>query len=157
MTVPRRCALGIGQPAGGDDAVGILVARWLRGRVAASDVSVREITEPLQLVEALVGVEKAAVVDAVVGPQAPGRVMRLGFDEFEHHRITPLSSHGVDVGTAVLLAKRLNADIAEDICFIGVTIQPPMLPRYGVSSVVAAAVPRAAALVCEVLGAQLVR
>jgi len=148
-----RRVLGIGQPAGGDDAVGILVARWLQDRVATDDVSIQEVSDPLQLIEGLAGIDQAVLVDAVVAEDEPGRIMQLQWDEIENHRTSSLSSHGIGVGTVVLLARRLNSPLPRDISVVGIVIKPPAVPTYEISEAVAAAIPKAGALVREILDA----
>ena len=65
-----------------------------------------------------------------MGEQESGRVFQLRLEELGGHGALTLSSHGISVGTVVPLAKRFNAEIANEISIVGVAIEP----RTGVLS-----------------------
>lgn len=98
----KTVIIGIGNPLLGDDGVGIRVVRELEGSLAGrSDVALRELyCGGLRLVEAMVGYDRAVVVDALVtGRYPPGTVVRLTVAESFSSR-NASSSHDADFRTA---------------------------------------------------------
>lgn len=76
----RALVVGVGNPARGDDSVGLVVAREVRDRLpAGSGVDVEELwAGGLRLAEALAGYDAAVVVDAMeTGRVPPGHVAKL--------------------------------------------------------------------------------
>ena len=148
----RAIIVGIGQPAAGDDGVGLVVARAL----AARGAEVRESADASVLLDLLLDRLDAApgaptrpvvVVDAVVGGGAPGTVLRLSPDALAAGP-APLSSHGLGVAEAIELARTLHGDAAAArLAIVGVAIDRPTGTGEGLSPAVAAAVEPAAALV----------
>ena len=97
--------IGVGNAWRGDDAAGLMVARRLRGTVAAREQE----GDGAGLLEAWAGARHVVVVDAAAGDAAPGSVRR--FDA----RAAPLparflrsSTHAFGVADAVELARALD-------------------------------------------------
>ena len=105
----RRLVLGVGNPDRGDDGVGRLVARLLRGRVPM-DVRVEEAAgDAAGVIEKLQGVDWAILVDAAVSGAPVGTVHRvdcIAGDALPSSGGT--SSHGLGVAEAVALARALG-------------------------------------------------
>lgn len=77
MTGDRQpLVVGLGSPDGGDDAVGILVAREVAA-LGPPGVQVVEHEDPTDLVELWAGRRLAVVVDAVRSGGRPGALVRL--------------------------------------------------------------------------------
>ncbi len=77
----RTIVIGLGNPVRSDDGVGLAVARTLQERLPdRSNVDVVELwAGGLRLVEAMVGYDRAVVVDAMATGQAPpGTLRHLG-------------------------------------------------------------------------------
>lgn len=147
MTAGRTLVVGIGQPFGGDDAVGLAVAEKLR----TMGIPACTVPDGAALATALAGAERAVIIDAVAGGGPAGTVLHLSGDELcERAGAAPVSSHGLSVPDAVALARALGG--AAETHLIGVAIEP----REGVSTTlgpeVAAAVEIAAARVRALLG-----
>ena len=84
--------IGIGNPARGDDAAGLAVARRIRD-AAPGDVTVAELAgDQLALLDAWTGAREVYVIDAVCSGGTPGTVYR--FDAAE-----PLTAHFWHRGT----------------------------------------------------------
>lgn len=105
--------IGIGNPYRRDDGVGPAVLELLRAGGPTGALLAESDGEPAALIELWDGAPLALVVDAVHTPAdsrhagQPGRVHRLGV----HHpayRAGAASSHGVDLGEAVDLARVLG-------------------------------------------------
>ena len=134
--------VGIGQHAAGDDGVGLVVARAL----AARGIETRESADASVLLPLLEAGRRVVVVDAVTGGGAPGTVSRLDAGALASGP-APLSSHGIGVAEALALAHTLyGAACVARVEIVGVAIERPAGPVFGLSPAVAAAVEPAAAL-----------
>ena len=105
----RRLVIGIGNAYRGDDAVGLAVAKRVRGAVPEDVVVLECEQEPTRLVDAWDGADVAVVVDACAGDEAPGTVHR--FDAGEGPlpaRVFRSSTHAFGVGDAVELSRALG-------------------------------------------------
>jgi hydrogenase maturation protease len=105
----RRLVVGVGTPERGDDGVGRLVARLLRGRLPA-DVRVEEqLGGAAELIELLQAADYAILIDAMVSGAPAGTICRLdcGAGEVVPER-SGASSHGFGVAQAIALAAALS-------------------------------------------------
>jgi hydrogenase maturation protease len=85
--------IGIGNPARGDDAAGLLVARQIRAAASPGEVTVTELAgDQLALLDAWTGAREVYLIDAVCSGGTPGTVYR--FDAAE-----PLTAHFWHRGT----------------------------------------------------------
>jgi len=148
--------IGIGQPAAGDDSAGIAVVRALRdGYRLPSGIELHETTDSGRLIDLLDGIRRAIVVDALVSDERPGTIRCLAPEQLARYARAPFSSHGMSVAEAIGLARMLAADgVGIDIRIVGVTIGPPAGYSCTLSSSVAAALPRAASLILELLAGE---
>jgi hydrogenase maturation protease len=138
--------IGLGQPAAGDDGVGLEVVAYLGRRGVPAGVELTTLREPSELipllltgpapvvlvdavlVDAVVG--DAVLVDTVVGDAAlgdpPGRVLDLTVEALARRAPRPVSSHGLDLGGAVELARALGCgEVSGRIQVVGVSITRP--------------------------------
>ena len=144
--------IGIGQPAAGDDGVGIAVLRHLRGGGGRDGAELVEAAEPSALIPWLQGADPIVLVDAVLGGGEPGDVLRLTPESLAGSGVQPLSTHGMGVAQAVDLARTLEPDrVAHQIWIVGVCIERPRRFSHALSTAVGRAVPRAAAEVVTLL------
>jgi hydrogenase maturation protease len=144
---PGTLVVGIGQPLGGDDAVGLAVAERLR----TDGIRAHAVGDGAALVDLLAGAARAVIIDAVVGAGPPGTVVHLRGEELEGQAAgaTPVSSHGLSVAAAVATARALGG--AAEAHLVGVAIDPPRDAATSLSREVAAAVEVAALRVREIL------
>jgi hydrogenase maturation protease len=105
----RTVVVGIGNPYRRDDGVGPAVVALLRDR-RLSGVELAESDGELgSLIELWMGASLAVVVDAVrTRPCRPGRIHRIAAHHPAMAGATAASSHGVDLGEAVRLARALD-------------------------------------------------
>lgn len=144
----RALVIGLGQPLGGDDAVGLGVAERLR----SSGIPALAVSDTGALVDLLAGTDRAVIIDAVVGAGPAGTVVHLQDDELiAHAGAMPVSSHGLSVASAVAIARALGG--AAEAHLVGISINPPSRLSSSLSNDVAAAVDSAAARVREILEA----
>lgn len=145
--------LGIGAPAAGDDAVGLLVLEQLRREAWPEGTELHAITEPAQIVSLLPGADAVILVDAVLGAP-PGVVMRVDARALARERILPWSTHGLGVVQALELARRLGSGyLPGHLELVGVGIERAEPGSSSLSPAVQAAIPRAVAHVREAVRA----
>jgi len=143
--------IGVGQPAAGDDGVGIAVIVRLRAERNLEDVVYETITEASALVERLqVGVP-VLIVDALVGGGSPGDVIVLDAEQLTGDA-RPLSTHGISVGEAIALARTLAPDsVAAIVRVVGIVVERPKVGETALSPEIARAVSKACAVVHDLL------
>ena len=101
--------IGIGNEYRGDDAVGLIVARRLKGRLADSVKILEQTGDGAALMDAWRGAETVIVIDAVASGAAPGAVHR--FDA--NTRPIPknafrCSTHAFGVAEAIELSRAMG-------------------------------------------------
>lgn len=105
----RRLVVGVGNADRGDDAVGQLVARLLRGRVPADVELLEHDGEATSLLERLATVDTAYLIDAAVSGAAPGAVRRFDCSQTPLPRdALSMSTHGFGPVEAIELARALG-------------------------------------------------
>lgn len=135
--------IGLGQPLGGDDGVGIAVARAVRD--ASPGLEVHELTGAEHLVDLLDGTP-TLLVDALIGAGPPGTLIAL--PPAALGRVRAFSTHGIGVAEALALAEALSGpEVLDGLVVLGIGIDPPTAVAVGLSPAVAAAVPPAVARV----------
>lgn len=145
--------VGIGQAVAGDDGVGLAVLDELRRRSVPAGTRLVRLADPVELVSLLESRDPVVLVDAVLATP-PGEVVELGPEELSSQAPQPASSHGMGTARAIELARALSPDgAASSVRVVAVTIRVPDRYRAGLSPEVAAAVPRAADRVLQLLGA----
>jgi hydrogenase maturation protease len=148
---PRVRVIALGQPCAGDDGFGPAVLEHLRELAAPDRLELIHVTDATALVPLLATDAPVLLVDAVLG-DPPGRILEIAPDELAGAGFQPVSSHGLDVAAAIRLARVLHRqEISPRIRIVGVTIARPLREHDGLSSVVAAAVPRAAERILALL------
>ncbi len=105
----RMVVIGVGNPYRHDDGVGpAVVNRLAQGGAYGARLAVSE-GEATELIELWDGARLAIVVDAVrAEPAHPGRVHRLVVPRPGGELLRAASSHGMDLGHAVELARVLR-------------------------------------------------
>jgi hydrogenase maturation protease len=112
--------VGVGNELRGDDAVGLAVARRLRGRLPDVVELVECEQEPSRLLDAWAGADVAFVVDAAGSGGEPGTIFRFDASaEPVPARVFRSSTHAFGVGEAVELARALGR-LPERIVVYGV-------------------------------------
>ncbi len=140
--------IGIGNPDCGDDAVGRLVARALRGRLPQG-VRIEEADGvATSLLAQLDRVEAAYLIDACVSGAAPGALHR--FDT--SHAPLPaarfgVSTHGMGLADALELARALGT--LPSLCVVYAVEGSRFAPGAPLSPAVAQALPLVAERLCR--------
>jgi hydrogenase maturation protease len=104
-----RIVIGVGNPYRSDDGVGPEVVNLLRDKDIPDVTLEQSLGETAELIELWDRVPVAILVDAVRAvPAHPGRVHHLVVPDVHTERIRAASSHGIDLGEAVELARVLD-------------------------------------------------
>lgn len=118
----RTLVLGLGNPVLTDDSVGLRVIEELRPLLAdRPDVEVDEdYWGGLQLMERLVGYDRAIIVDAICTGAPPGTIHRLPVDAIPTQHSA--SGHDANLATALALGRQAGAHLpaTEDILLVGI-------------------------------------
>jgi hydrogenase maturation protease len=141
----KKVILGVGNLILGDDGVGIHVSRQVKEQINDPDITIDEaITGGMNLLDLLVGYDKAIIIDAVKSEKAEkGEVKRIPLDDFNTmHSCNP---HDVSLIEAINMAKKLGETrIPTEIIIIGIMMkQIPCEFGENLSKDIAAAVPKA--------------
>jgi hydrogenase maturation protease len=148
---PRALVVGLGQPAAGDDGVGIAVVVRLRAEGVLEGVAYETAAEASALVERLQTGVPVIIVDALVGSGKPGDVVVLDAERLAGD-VRPLSTHGISVAQAIVLARALApAAVSPMIRVVGIVIATAEVGDAALSPRIAAAVPKACAKVHELI------
>ena len=118
----RAIVIGVGNPLLGDDGVGIRVARQLAQRLEARPgVAVTELyAGGLRLMEAMVGFDRALVVDAMVtGACPPGSVRCFAPEKLGATR-NLRCAHDTSLPAALAMGRMLGLSLPEEIQVWGV-------------------------------------
>jgi hydrogenase maturation protease len=139
----KTIVLGVGNLILGDDGVGIHVTREVKKQINDLDITIDEaITGGMNLLDLLVGYDKAIIIDAVKSETAEtGEVKRIPLSDFNTmHSCNP---HDVSLVEAIKMAKRLGETrIPTEIIIIGIMMkQIPCEFGENLSKDIAAAVP----------------
>ena len=135
--------------------MGIAVARKLRQYELPDSVEILEVFDPLQLIELLGELDRAILIDAVVGNAEPGRILSLNPNDLPTMGISPVSSHTLDLTQVLALAQLFaTPTVATEIQLIGIAIEPPERHVIGLSPSIRAAVPKATAVILKMLAEQ---
>lgn len=148
----RARVIGLGQSVAGDDGFGVAVLRALRDRGVPDGVEVHHLKDPSALAALLDASVPVVIVDAVLG-SSPGELLVLRPDDLATRAPLRVSSHGLGISEALGVARVLGGDAGLPVVHIvAVTITRPVGYREELSAEVAAAVPRAADRVLQLLG-----
>jgi len=141
----RTIVLGVGNQILGNDGVGVHVANIVKKQVNDPNITIDEaITGGMNLLDLLIGYDKAVIIDAVKSEDGEhGEVRRIPISDFNTmHSCNP---HDVSLIEAIEMAKKMGEEkIPKEIVIIGVMLKE--IPcEFGeiLSDEIAAAVPEA--------------
>jgi hydrogenase maturation protease len=143
-TMVRTIVVGIGNPILGDDAVGIHVARELVPFRKELDIDIEEAyTGGLNLLEMIVGYDRAVLVDSICQPEKRiGKVMVLDPAKIPSAHST--NPHDVSFPEALEMAKRIEGyKIPDEIKLVAINIERCVDFTTDLSEDVKKAIPKA--------------
>jgi len=132
----KTLVLALGNDLLGDDGVGLLAARRVRGALeeaaaggsengGSECVDIVESGEAgLALLEMMEGYRNAILLDAIVtGAHPPGTIIEFGVEDFA--RVLAPSPHYAGLPEVLALARRLDVDFPEDIRVLAMEVENP--------------------------------
>ena len=150
----KTLVVGLGNPILGDDGVGWRVAEKVKNQISRSaevDVDCLSLGG-ISLMEHLIGYERAILVDAFASDSEPGliRVSELAaIPDYSAFHIA--SAHDTSLQNALKLGRGIGAVLPEEIIVVGIATSHVYDFSEELSSPVAAAVPRASAIVADLV------
>jgi hydrogenase maturation protease len=139
----KTVVLGIGNPFMGDDSVGIKVAEAFAG---VADTKILTTTD-FNIIDAVLGYDRAVIVDSVKAGYEPGTIIELGMDQiFSSYKFS--GSHNLSLATSMKIGYDLFGDeMPKDIKIIGIEVEDTESFGKGCTPKVEAAIAPAIALV----------
>jgi hydrogenase maturation protease len=125
MKVPKQIiVLGIGNPCRGDDAAGCAVVERLRARLPKASAELRQAgLGGLALMEAMVGYQRAFLVDAFTTGARPGTVFEFDCGTLAEHLAetrNTASGHDGTLGEALRAGQALGLQLPREIRLWGI-------------------------------------
>jgi len=144
----KTIVLGVGNLILGDDGVGIHVVNEIKKQIKNPDITIDEaITGGMNLLDLLLGYEKAIIVDAVKSDNSEnGTVKRIPLSDF--NTIHSCNPHDISLIEAIEMAKKMGEKkIPKEIIIIGVMMkQIPCEFGEELSKKIQTAIPKAVEL-----------
>lgn len=152
--LPKTLVVGLGNPLLGDDGIGWIVAEQISKEIYHPNIEIQFLARGgLYLMERMIGYERVILIDAFSSPEAKtGEIRHFPLDSLPH--ITThytVSSHDTSLPLALDLGRSLGFELPEDIQVVAIASQVHFDVQTGLTSPVAAAVPRACEMVLELL------
>ena len=157
MSLPSRFThrkpltiIGLGNEILTDDGVGIRVVRELKNRLELEEATFEELSVGgLQLLDHIVGTEECIIIDAMAtGAQPPGTLFRF-VQTPDAEPIMVTSSHQIDLGQVLGLAKLFGAALPRKLTVYGIEAQDVTTFHDGCTSQVSAAIPKLVDIICK--------
>jgi len=149
---PSTIVIGLGNDLLSDDGVGLYVARRLRAILDPEQYDVIELAVGgMGLVDHLLGYRRAVVVDACrTGRRAPGTLTRHRPADFANSPRLG-SYHTMDFATALELARRMGAELPDEIAVFAIEVEDVETIRERCTPQVEAAIEMAATGIARAL------
>ena len=148
----RTALVGFGNPLGGDDAIGPLVARGLHealGRPQNCDL-LELCTSDFGVMERLIGYQRAVIIDALVDEAAEvGAVKPV---QVSAHACAPsIGLHTAGFEAALALARMLGLEVPPQVAVYGIVIREPLNFGQSLSAALEARLPEIVAEIAALL------
>ena len=144
----RTLVLGLGNEYAGDDAVGVLTVRALRGALAGDADVVESAASGLALLEVFAGYDRALIVDSIRTGRSPaGTILEPGLAELGR-AIAP-SLHQAGIPELAAVARRLGMGFPDRTRVLAVEVAGPLMFGAPLNEPVAAAIAPLARRVLE--------
>lgn len=135
----RTVVLGLGNEYAGDDAVGVLAARALRGELAGTVDVAESAASGLALLEEFAGYDRAIVIDAIsTGRHPAGSILEFALTELGP--VAAPSLHQAGLPELAAVAGRLGLRFPAQTRVLAVEVAGPPVFGAPLSEVVAAAI-----------------
>jgi hydrogenase maturation protease len=141
--------IGLGNELLSDDGVGIRVVHELKKRLPHYPITFEELAVGgLELLDYVVGYRECIIVDAITsGVQPPGTLYRF-VQSPDQEPLKLTSSHQIDLGQVLALAKLLGASLPERLTVYGIEVSDITTFREACTEEVSNAIPKLVDLIC---------
>jgi len=133
----RTLVLGLGNEYAGDDAVGVLVVRALRGTLSGEADVVESAASGLALLEVFAGYDRAVVIDSIRTGRPAGTIVEAALAELGP-AVAP-SLHQAGIPELAAVARRLGMGFPDRTRVLAVEVAGPLTFGAPLSEPVAAA------------------
>jgi hydrogenase maturation protease len=135
----RTLVLGLGNEYAGDDAVGVLAVRALRGELAMGADIVESAASGLALLEVFDGYDRAVIADSIRTGRSPaGTIIEAGLADLG--RVTAPSLHQAGIPELAAVARRLGMRFPDQTRVLAVEVAGPLTFGAPLSTPVATAI-----------------
>ncbi len=154
QTLPKTLLIGLGNPLLSDDGVGIAIASKVKAKLPnlPNLEIIEELRGGLQLMEQLIGFQRALIADAILtGRVPPGTVL-----EFTLRELPSLNSdsvHDLSLKNALQTGRLLGAELPADENVIIIAVEANDVTSFSeeLSPEISKAVPIAVKRICQLL------
>jgi len=117
----RTIVLGLGNPILTDDGIGPRLVYELQKMVSDPDITLLEASlAGMDLMEMLVGYDRAVIIDAIRTGGKPGTIYRLTPDDLPQQRTDLTSEHQLGLLNALQMGEELSQPMPRNISIIAV-------------------------------------
>ena len=147
----KTLVLGMGNPILRDDRIGLRVVEELEGLFFDSSVTLQTSTlAGINLLETLVGFDRAIIVDAIQTGGEPGSVYRLTPQHFIARHALP-HLHNIDFFRTLSLARNVIPNMPKDVVIVGIEVEDALNFGENLSPEVERSIPSAVEQILEIL------
>ena len=117
----KTLILGIGNPILKDDGVGPRIVEDLRQHIFDPDVTLQETSlSGVNLMEMLIGFDRAIIIDAIQSGGKPGQIYRLTTQDFGTPQGDAFSEHNMSLFQSIELGKKLQLHMPNQVVIIAI-------------------------------------
>lgn len=148
----KTLILGIGNPILRDDGVGPRIIQQLRNLISEPDISLQETSlSGVNLMEILMGFDRAIIIDAIQSGGKPGQVYRLTTQDFGTPQKDAFSEHNMSLFQSIALGRKLSRHMPSEVVIIAIEAEDVANFGEGLTAEVEKAVPLALKQILEEL------
>ncbi len=147
----KTLVIGLGNPILCDDGVGLHVAKELEARLGPQEATIiGDSLAGLDILDRLVGYDKAIIIDAIQTGGPAGNIYRLDLDAFLSTRHAA-SIHDVNLTTAIELGRRLGLALPQKFDIFAIEVEDTTSFSEECTPAVANAIPTCIEMVLQAL------
>ena len=148
----KTLILGIGNPILKDDGVGPRLIEELRKLIADPDITLQDTSlSGINLMEMLIGFDRAIIIDAIKSGSKPGQIYRLTTQDFATSQKETFSEHNMSLFQSIELGRKLALCMPNEVVIIAIEAENVTDFGEGLTPKVEKAVPAAIKQVLEEL------
>ena len=146
----RPCTIiGLGNEFLSDDGVGIRVVQELKRRLHGASITFEELAVGgLELLDYVVGYRECIIVDAITSGNQPAGTLYRFVQSPDQEPLKLTSSHQIDLGQVLALAKLLGASLPTKLTVYGIEVADITTFRDACTEEVSKAIPKLVDLIC---------